>query len=495
MESKKLHVLVVEDEGIIARDITSMLEQLGYEVSGEAGTGAEAMELASMVATDLVLMDIKLRGAADGIQTAAQIREQFGIPVVFLTSHADSETLQRANQTQPFGYVVKPFNEADLKVAIEVGLNRHRLHQETEGKQGWFDAALSSLSDAVIATDTDGRIQHFNRAAEKLTGWRGSDVVGRRFADVIQAREEGSQGGEFNLDAVLCSHEPVPFASVLLQHRNGSERLVVGSIGPMRRPGSALLHGTVTILRDASGLLPTGRDALLRRSNEHLQELSYALSHDLTEPVRNMTCFAQLLERQGRSALDEASREYLTFISEGSKRLDAHLKALREFYQAGSASAGFDDSDAQEVCGDVLKILGDAILESEAQVTVEELPFVALSAATLHDILKALLSNALRFRSERKLQIRVRACRAGSHLWQFTVEDNGLGFEAKEAERIFQLFTKAHEPQRCGSGVGLAICRRLVESAGGRIWAESEPGQGSQFHFTLPAGRNQTQAA
>ena len=495
MESKKLRVLVVEDEGIIARDIANMLEQLGYEVSGEAGTGDEAIELASNTATDLVLMDIKLRGAADGIQTAAEIREQFGIPVVFLTSHADGETLRRANQTQPFGYVVKPFNEADLKVAVEVGLNRHALHQEAEEKQVWFNTALSSISDAVIAADMEGRIQHFNRAAEQLTGWRRTDALGCRFGDVIQMRNDQDGSGGFDLDSILCGGKPVPFANALIKHKNGSERLIVGSMGPMRRPGSALIYGAVVILRESSDLAPTGHDALLRRSNEHLQELSYALSHDLTEPVRNIHCFTQLLERQDRSSLDEVSREYLNFISEGSRRIDAQLKALREFHQAGVAPGTFGNSDAGEICGDVLKGLRDAVLDSGAQVKVEELPVVAISPSALREVFKALLSNALRFRSERTPQIRVNAARTGDNLWQFTVEDNGLGFEAKEAERIFQLFTKAHGPERCGSGVGLAICRRLVEGAGGRIWAESEPGLGSNFHFTLSAGQNQMQAA
>ena len=500
MDTKKLRVLVVEDEGIIARDITSMLEQLGYEVSGQAGTGADALRLASNVPADLVLMDIKIRGNKDGIETAAEIRKLYDIPVVFLTSHADSDTLRRANQTEPFGYVVKPFNEADLKVAIEVGFNRHRLQLEAESKRVWFDSALTSISDAVIATDSDGYIAFFNGGAEQLTGWNRRDALHRRFYEVVQMRDDHGQSNSVDLDMVMASDKPLPFASALVRHKNGTEQAVVGSIGPMRREGSGLIYGAVIILREASELSQAGRaldqrDSFLRRSNKHLQELSYALSHDLREPVRNISCFAQLLERHDAQLLDEEAREYLNFIAEGARRIDSQLTALRQFHQAGNCLVvSTPGTDAKASCLEAWARLEQNASEQGARLDVSALPTVDVPAAALTDIFEHLLSNALRFRSDNAPLIRVTAIRLEDY-WQFTVEDNGLGFDHEDSERIFRLFTKAHDPKRCGPGVGLAICRRLVEGVGGRIWAKSKPGEGACFSFTLPAGKLQDAAA
>ncbi len=500
MDTKRLRVLVVEDEGIIARDITSMLEQLGYEVSGQAGTGADALKLAGNLPADLVLMDIKIRGGKDGIETAAEIRKLFGIPVVFLTSHADSETLRRANKTEPFGYVVKPFNEADLKVAIEVGFNRHRLQQEAEDKRVWFDSALTSISDAVIATDKDGYIVFFNQGAEQMTGWNKREAVGRRFYEVVQMRDQKGQSNSVDLDLVMTSHKPIPFASAVIQHKGGTDQAVVGSMAPMRREGSGLLYGAVVILREASELSQAGRaldgrDGFLRRSNKHLQELSYALSHDLREPVRNISCFAQLLERHDAQLRDEEGREYLNFIAEGARRIDRQLSALQQFHHAGNSLAvNTPGTDARGSCLEAWARLEQSASDHGAKLDVSALPTVDVPSAALTEIFEHLLSNAVRFRSEKTLLIRVRAVRNGDY-WLFSVEDNGLGFEPENSERIFRLFTKAHDPKRCGTGVGLAICRRLVEGVGGRIWAESAPGEGARFLFTLPVEGFQNAAA
>lgn len=249
METQKLRVIIVEDEGLIARDMASMLDQLGYEVAGMAATGAEALRLACSVPADLVLMDIKIRGTKDGIETALEIRDQVGLPVVFLTSHADSDTIRRAKQTEPFGYIVKPFNETDLKVALEIGFNRHTLQQQAEDRQLWLDTALSSISGAVIAVDGDGRIQFFNTGAESLTGWTSRSACQRAFQEVLQLRDEKGQSQNIDLDSIMTSDQPLSLGRSVCYHKTGSASVVTGSLGPMRRKDSGLLYGAVINLQ------------------------------------------------------------------------------------------------------------------------------------------------------------------------------------------------------------------------------------------------------
>ena len=248
---RKNRILVVEDEGIIARDIAIMLEDAGYDLSGEAATGIEAIRLAGETSTDLVLMDIKIRGLQDGIETAAKIRIEFDIPVVFLTSHADCETLKRANKTEPFGYVVKPFNESDLRVAIEVGLNRYRLQKEAEEKKFWFDTALSSLSGAVVATDNEGLIQFFSSAAEQAIGYTAEMVLQRNFSDVIRLSKGNYHDiSTRDLDTVMADDQTLTLDNALIARRDGSWKPVSACIQPIRRSDSGLVYGVSVSLAE-----------------------------------------------------------------------------------------------------------------------------------------------------------------------------------------------------------------------------------------------------
>lgn len=146
-------ILVVEDEVIVARAISSQLSQLGYVVTGTASSGKVAIAKALETQPELVLMDIILKGEMDGIATASHIREQLDVPVIFLTAYGDNNTLERAKITQPFGYIVKPFTTKDLKIAIEIGLLKHQLERELRQNRDQLATLLNSISDAVIATN------------------------------------------------------------------------------------------------------------------------------------------------------------------------------------------------------------------------------------------------------------------------------------------------------------------------------------------------------
>ncbi len=174
----KTQILVVEDEIIIAEDIRRSLQRLGYEVPSVVSSGEDAIKKAEENEPDLVLMDIVLRGRMDGIEAAEQIHSRFGIPLVYLTAYADEATLERAKITEPFGYIIKPFRERELHVAIEIALFKHKIEKELKESREWFFITLRSISDAVIATDPNGYVLFMNPAAESIMMWKMEEAKG-----------------------------------------------------------------------------------------------------------------------------------------------------------------------------------------------------------------------------------------------------------------------------------------------------------------------------
>lgn len=189
--STKPTIVVVEDENVVAMDLVSSLERLHYRVAGVASSGEEAVALAERSRPGLVLMDIHLRGALDGIQAGQQIHERLAIPVVYLTAYSDQATLDRARVTHPFGYVLKPFEERELEVAIQMAVFRHDMERALRASENRLDAILASIGDAVVATDIDGRVTFINRAAEVLLQRKSERARGRRLEDVLKlARDD-----------------------------------------------------------------------------------------------------------------------------------------------------------------------------------------------------------------------------------------------------------------------------------------------------------------
>lgn len=179
-------ILIVEDENIVAKYVEHLLMRSGYMVSGIASSGEEALKKIAETRPDLVLMDIVLKGEIDGITAAEQIRHQFKIPVVYLTALDDQQTLERAKITEPYGYLLKPFQARELITTLEMALYKHQMERKLAESEQWLSTTLNSLSDAVIATDTEGRLMYLNPVAEGLTGWKLKEAMGRALADVFQ---------------------------------------------------------------------------------------------------------------------------------------------------------------------------------------------------------------------------------------------------------------------------------------------------------------------
>lgn len=183
-------ILVVEDESIIAEDLKNSLVNLGYTVPSIESTGENAIKKAEEIKPDLVLMDIVLCGDMDGIEAAKEIHSRFDIPVLYLSSYSDEEILERAKVTEPYGYIIKPFNERELHINIEIAIYKHRIEQKLRNSEHWLYSTLRSLGEAVITTDRFGTIKTMNPFAEALTGWKREDALEKPLSGIFNIISE-----------------------------------------------------------------------------------------------------------------------------------------------------------------------------------------------------------------------------------------------------------------------------------------------------------------
>jgi two-component system, cell cycle sensor histidine kinase and response regulator CckA len=253
MTDPRPSILIVEDEAVIALDVRATLGRLGYAVPAVVATGRDAIAQVQALQPHLVLMDIHLRGEMDGVEAARRIRERFGVPVIYLTAFADPTTLQRARITEPFGYLLKPFEERELHIVIEMALQRRELQRRLEESERWLAATLRSLGDTIIATDAQWRIRFMNPAAEQLTGWSAAEAAGRVLSDVLRVSLP-SEPRAFSTGGALASGGT---AQGILVARDGT-RVAIEESSTLIRESDGTVIGIVLAIRDLS-TRPTGR--------------------------------------------------------------------------------------------------------------------------------------------------------------------------------------------------------------------------------------------
>jgi PAS domain S-box-containing protein len=263
----QVRVLVVEDESVVAKDIQWSLRSLGYNICGWASSGEEALEKVGVLKPDLVLMDIVLKGGVDGVEAAEYIRTNFDIPVVYLTAYADEHTLQRAKVTEPFGYILKPFEERELHTTIEVALYKHKMEKRIKESQHWLSTTLKSISEGVITTNTEGKVTFLNAKAGLLTGWNESEALGKDLTDIFSISD--ADGNSINENPWLKSlKEGVivgPLSQLLVSSRANGALPIDYSAAPIRdERGNAI--GMVVAFRDVTERKKA--ELLLRREKE-----------------------------------------------------------------------------------------------------------------------------------------------------------------------------------------------------------------------------------
>jgi light-regulated signal transduction histidine kinase (bacteriophytochrome) len=276
-------------------------------------------------------------------------------------------------------------------------------------------------------------------------------------------------GSEFPVEISLSPMEDQEGRLVTSIIRDVSERRRVEH--QLRQTAAALEHQTVELMR----------------SNAELQQFAYVASHDLQEPLRMVASYTQLLARRYEGKLDQDADEFIAFAVDGAKRMQALINDLLAYSRVGTQGRDFTQTDLNEIVDRVIADLTAAIDDTGATAHREHLPTVPGDPVQLGQLFQNLISNAIKFRGSETPRVDVTAERQGRE-WRVSVRDNGIGIAPEFADRIFIIFQRLHtRDEYPGTGIGLAICKKIVERHGGQIWLESEPGAGATFTFTLPA--------
>ena len=349
-------------------------------------------------------------------------------------------------------------------------------------------AIVESSDDAIIAKDLDGIILSWNRGAERIFGYTAEEVIGQHVS-ILAAPDRIDEIPD--ILGRLRRGERVDHYKTKRKAKDGRILTISLTVSPLFDAQGGII-GASKVARDIT-LTESQEHALeavnesLKMANADLEQFVYSASHDLQEPLRMVATYSELLMRTFRDQLGPDGADYLDYVLQGALRMEQLLKNLRAYTLVSTVQREpVDYVDSGMVLDRALANLRPTIVESSALITRGPLPKVKLQDFRLEQLFQNLISNALRYKRGPRPEIKVFA-EPERNGWRFAVQDNGIGIDPRYKEQIFDLFKRLHSvAEYPGTGMGLAICKRIIERAGGRIWVESAPGRGSTFYFTLP---------
>ncbi|MBP0618148.1 sensor histidine kinase [Jiella mangrovi] len=350
-----------------------------------------------------------------------------------------------------------------------------------------LSAAVETSQDAIFILDLKGRIQTWNQAAERLYGYSAAEMVGNDTDKIIPA-DRKDERDDF-LDKVRHGEKIHLFETVRVK-KDGTPVDVSLNISPVRDIDGRLI-GASKIARDISDRKRADAEAAaqtegLKRSNAELEQFAYVAAHDLQEPLRMVASYTELLAQRYKGQLDERADKYIAYAVDGAKRMKLLINDLLSFSRIGTKAAPLVPVETRAIVDAVVLDLDQTLRETNATVKVGELPAVEGDRSQLSQLFQNLIGNAVKFRSDAPPLVEIRA-EQNDEDWLFSVADNGIGIDPQYGERIFQMFQRLHERERyAGSGIGLAVAKKIVERHGGRIWFDSQPGAGTTFYISFP---------
>lgn len=409
----------------------------------------------------------------------------FRSPVVrSMGQNLDLYALRRDGQEFPVEISLSPL-QTGQGLLVSASIRDVTDRREADKK---FRDLLDSAPDAMVIVRESGEIELANKQTESLFGYAHGELVGQTIEVLMPQRFRGAHSGHRQ---GFFAHPNVRGMGRGLelfgQEKSGREFPVEISLSPLQTKDGLLVSAAI---RDISERKERERELnqyarQLESKNKELEQFAYIASHDLQEPLRTVASFVELLMEDYAGKLGADADTYLRYITDASQRMTQLIRGLLDYSRIGIQSR-LESVDCEQLLRDVVKDLEVAIAECGGSVNWSDLPQLVTYGNELRQVFQNLLTNAIKFhKPDVKPVVRVSAVRESGG-WRFTVADNGIGIESQHLERIFLIFQRLHAREDYeGTGIGLAHCKKIVDLLGGRIWAESTPGEGSQFHFTV----------
>ena len=398
--------------------------------------------------------------------------------------HYETERLTKDGRIVHISLTVSPLRDAEGTITGASAIARDISdRRESARTRSLLAAIVDSSDDAIYAKSRTGVLTSWNRAAQQLYGYTPDEAIGRPVAMLIPEHRAGE-------DTVVLARI---LAGERIEHFETERQCKDGALVPVSVTASAVrdengeILGASIVARDIRDRLRAEADRA--RYLATLEDYNTIIAHDLTEPLRTINGFAEWLDLRGGDGLDERAREGLEQIRQSARRMQGLIDGLREYARLGATELHAQPVALRDVVEEVVASLGEQLATSGAEVSVGDLPVVEGDPVLLGQLLQNLISNAVKFRGEAAPEIAIGSARDGDG-WVVHVDDNGIGIDASGGGDVFGMYQRLHPRERfAGTGVGLAVARKIVERHGGRIWFEARPEGGTRFAVSLPRAR------
>jgi PAS domain S-box-containing protein len=493
---------LVEDSAVQAQARNAQLHNDGFEVEWLARLSDVLVRLKSP-GIDVILLDLTLPDST-GINTFYEVHHMAeDLPIVILSADDNEDLALQAMKGGAQDYLIKGVATPDaIERCLHYAVERSQTEAELRHSEKLTRLILENSYDAFWAIDSAGEIIGWNKQAENTFGFKREEVIGKTLADTL-VLDRFKQAHIATVEEMLSTGRSRILnrrAEILLKRKDQTEVPVELVVFPVqvgeRRTFCAFAHDITErkeieertrLINEELEHRVQERTQALMQSNAQLQQFAKIASHDLQEPLRTIEGYANLLAKRYKGRLDADADEFIAFILDAISRMIELIHAVLMHSGIGATDVSTHTPvEMNDVLREVMHNLKAALEESGTTVMVDKLPRVVCNRTEMVQLFQNLIGNAIKYRGSSPPLIKV-SFEENVHDLVFSVEDNGIGIEPKYAERIFDMFARLHgKTEYRGTGIGLAICKKIVETHGGRIWVQSEPGNGSIFLFTLP---------